>query len=108
MDEASHYVWVFLCQSKIPPVDVIEDFLSIHGNTSDGVICTDLGSELARSTTLQTTVLKETKYIIEPTGVDCPSQNTVAEQWNQTLAITTRSLLYGSGLPAHYWSAALL
>jgi hypothetical protein len=108
VDEASRYVWAFLHQSKIPPVDLIMVFLSIYGNTSSGVLRTDLGSKLARSTTLQTTVLKETKYIIEPTGADCPSQNTGAEQWNQTLAITTQSLLYGSGLPARYWYAALL
>jgi hypothetical protein len=52
VDEASCYVWVFLHQSKIPPVDLIMDFLSIHGNTSGGVIHTDLGGELARSTAL--------------------------------------------------------
>jgi hypothetical protein len=46
------------------------------------------------------TVLKETKYIIEPTGADSPSQNAGVEQWNQTLAITTWSLPDGSGLPA--------
>jgi hypothetical protein len=88
--------------------DLIVDFLSIHGNISGGVIRTDLGGKLARSTALQTTVLKETKYIIEPTGVDCPSQNAGAEQWNLTLAITNRSLLYGSGLPTCYWSTSLL
>jgi hypothetical protein len=108
VDEASRFVSVFLCQSKIPPVDLIMDFFSIHGNTSDGVIRTDLSSELVRSTALQTTVFKETKYIIEPKGADSPLQNAGVEQWNQTLAITTRSLLYGSGLPACYWSAALL
>ncbi len=89
-------------------MDLIVDFLSIHGNTSGGVIRTDLGSEMAMSTALQTTVFKETKYIIEPTGADSLSQNAGAEQWNQTLAITTRLLLYGSGLPACYWSAVLL
>jgi hypothetical protein len=82
--------------------DLIVDFLSIHGNISGGVIRTDLGGKLARSTALQTTVFKETKYIIEPTGVDSPLQNSGAEQRNQTLAITTRSLLFGSGLPARY------
>jgi hypothetical protein len=77
MDEASRYVWLFLCQFKIPPVDLIVDFISIHGNTSSGVIRTDLGGELARSTALRTTVFKETKYIIEPTGADSPSQKLV-------------------------------
>jgi hypothetical protein len=53
VDEASHcYVWVFLHQSKIPPVDRIVDFVSIHGNTSVSMIRTDLGGELARSTAI--------------------------------------------------------
>jgi hypothetical protein len=108
VDEASRYVWVNIRQSKIPPVDLIVGFLSIHGNASGIVIRTDLSGELARSTELQTTVFKETKYIIEPTCMDSPLQNAGAEQCNQTLAITTRSLLYGSGLLACYWSAALL
>jgi hypothetical protein len=89
-------------------VDLIVDFLSIHGNTSGGVIRTDLGGELAMSTAPQTTVFKETKYIIKPTGADSLLQNAGAEQLNQTLIITTQSLIYGSGLPACYWSADLL
>ncbi len=47
-------------------------------------------------------------HIVKPTGADSPSQNGGAEKWNHTLAVTTRSLLYGSGLLAGYWSAALL
>jgi hypothetical protein len=35
-------------------------------------------------------------------------QNGAVEIYNGKLAVRTRSLLYGSGLPAKYWSLALL
>ncbi len=47
-------------------------------------------------------------YVVEPTGADSPSQNGGAEIYNNTLAIKVRTLLYGSGLPAKFWSAALV
>jgi hypothetical protein len=48
------------------------------------------------------------QYTIEPTGADDPSQNKAAEKWNDILAVIVRVLLYGSGLPATFWSVALL
>jgi hypothetical protein len=44
----------------------------------------------------------------ESTGADSPSQNRVAENSNDKLAVWTRTLLYGVGLPTKYWSSALL
>ena len=44
---------------------------------------------------------------MEPTGADSPSQNGAVEIYNDKLAVRTRTLLYGAGLPAKYWSAAL-
>jgi hypothetical protein len=43
VDKASHYVWIFLQKSKDPPVDLICDFLVLHGSTQGGIIGTDLG-----------------------------------------------------------------
>lgn len=51
--------------------------------------------------------MEKHSYVIEPTGADSPSQNIGAEKWNDTLAVTARALLYGSALPAKYWSAAI-
>jgi hypothetical protein len=45
---------------------------------------------------------------VEPTGADSPSQNSAIKIYNDKFGVRTRSLLYGSGLPAKYWSAALL
>ncbi len=53
-------------------------------------------------------MLKEFNHVVEPTGTNSPSQDGGAEIYNNKLAIKVRTLLYGSGLPAKFWSAALL
>ncbi len=53
-------------------------------------------------------MLQDFGYVVEPTGADSPSQNGGTEIYNNTLAVKVRTLLYGSGLPAEFWSAALL
>jgi hypothetical protein len=107
VDEGSRYVWVFPRKSKEPPTDLISHFLQMYGHRSGGVIRCDQGGELARSTAFSTMALEKHLCNVEPTGADSPSQNAGAEKWNDTLAVTTRALLYGASLPAKYWSAAL-
>jgi hypothetical protein len=53
-------------------------------------------------------MLKDFGYVVKGTGADSPSQNGGAEIYNNTLAVKVRTLLYGLGLPAKFWSAALL
>ncbi len=108
VDEASQYIWVFLTTLKEPPVDIINAFLTRFGHKDGGSVRTDQGGELARSTTLLDNLLPQHNYVIEPTGADSPSQNGAVEIYNGKLAVRTRSLLFGSGLPAKYWSLALL
>ena len=98
----------FLTNTKEPPLDLIDTFLTRFGHAHGGSIRTDQGGELARSFQLSDMVLRTHNYVIEPTGVDSPSQNGAVEVYNNKLAIRARTLLYGSGLPAKYWSAALL
>ena len=73
-----------------------------------GLVCTDQGGKLARSNQFRNMLQKEFQYFAEPTGADCPSKNGAAEINNDKLAVKARTLLYGSGLPAKFWSAALL
>jgi hypothetical protein len=47
VDEASRYIWVFLTQSKEPPLDIIDTFLDRCGHELVGSIHTDQGGELA-------------------------------------------------------------
>ncbi len=56
----------------------------------------------------QDLVLCTFHYTLEPTGADSPSQNGAVENYNDKFGMRTRTLLYGSSLPADYWSAALL
>ena len=107
VDEASRYVWVFLTSSKDPPIDLVTTFLQLHGHPDGGCVRTDQGGELARSEAFRTMLLKVHRYTLEPTGSDSPSQNGAVEIYNDKFGIRTRTLLYGSGLPAKYWSAAL-
>ncbi len=108
VDEASRYVWIFLTNSKSPPINIIEEFLTSHGHEEGGCIRTDQGGELAGSSKFQDILLQQFHYTIEPTGADSPSQNGAAEIYNDKFAVRTPTLLYGSSLPAKYWSAALL
>jgi hypothetical protein len=68
----------------------------------------DQGGELASSGAFRDLLLREFRYTLEPTGADSPSQNGAVEIYNDTFGIRTRALLYGAGLPAEYWSAALV
>ena len=108
VDEASCHLWVFLRKSKEPPLDIIREFLQLHGLASGGVIRCDQGGELAKSQDFRQVALDNNHYVVEPTGADSASQNGGVERWNDTLAVTVRALLYGSSLPAKYWSAAIL
>jgi hypothetical protein len=72
-----------------------------------GFIRTDQGGELAGSAEF-TTAMAIRKFVVEPTGADSPNQNKQAERYNDTFGVTVRVLLYGSGLPANFWSAALI
>jgi hypothetical protein len=108
IDEASRYAWVFLTKSEDPPLDIVWAFLCLHSHSDGGCIRTDQGGELASSFAFGDLVLKEFGYTLEPMGADSPSQNGAVEIYNDKLGIRTRSLLYGSGLPSKYWSAALI
>jgi hypothetical protein len=108
IDEASQHVWVFLTKSKEPPLDIIDTFLAKHGHSNGGCLRTDQGGKLACSSHLMDMVLRRCNYVMEPTGANSPSQHGAIEIYNDKLAICAHMLLYGSGLPAKYWSAALL
>jgi hypothetical protein len=106
VDEVSKYSWIFLTKSKEPPVELTQLFMKEFANADGGKIRVDQGGELARSTFWRTTMLTEFQYKVEPTGADSPSQNGQVERYNETVATIVRTLLYGSHLPAKFWSVA--
>jgi hypothetical protein len=107
VDEASQFIWVFLTLSKDPLLDLASEFLHQHGHKDGGCVRTDQGGELAWSHASQDMLLRDHHYTLEFTGSDSLSQNGAAEIYNDKFGIKTRTLLYGSGLPAKYWSVAL-
>ncbi len=107
VDGASRRVWAFLTKSKEPPLDILRSFMTKFG-VGNGVVRTDQGGELACSKSFRDMMLREFGYVVEPTGADSPSQNGGTKIYNNTLAVKVRTLLYGSGLSAKFWSAALL
>jgi hypothetical protein len=56
----------------------------------------------------QDLLLRTFHYTLEPTGADSPSWNGAVETYNDKFAVQACTLLFRSGLPAKYWSAALL
>ncbi len=105
IDEALRHAWVFLTASKDPPVDIVKAFLEQFGHANGGLIWTDQGGELACLVEFCDMVLRNHNYTVKPTGMDSPSQNSAIKIYNDKLAICVRTLLYGAGLPAKYWSA---
>ncbi len=108
VDEASRYAWVFLTKSKDPPLEIIGAFFALHGHLDGRCVRTNQGGKLASRTAFGNLLLWDFWYMLEPTGADSPSQNGAVEINNDKFGIWTRSLLHGSGLPAKYWSAALV
>jgi hypothetical protein len=108
VDEATRYIWCFLTKMKEPPTDLLDAFFTRFGHELGGSVRTDQGGELARSSALGDLLLRKHQYVLKPTGSNSPLQNGAVEIYNGKLAVCTRSLLYSSGLPAKYWSLALL
>ena len=107
VDSAMRKVWIFLTESKEPPIEICLAFPHNFGN-SRGIIRTGQGGELAHNDAFIAAMLKDHGYMVEPMGADSASQNGSAEIYNNTLAVKVHTLLYGSSLPATFWSAALL
>ena len=67
-----------------------------------------LGWGIARSKKFRTELQRDHEHVGKPTGIDDPAHNGGVELWNGTFTVTVRTLLYGAGWLAVYWSAALV
>ena len=108
VDRKTRRTWVFLTRSKVPPIKIITEFLAQNGSrtATRRIIRSDQGGELYKSTIFQETI-RDSKFLLEPTGAGAPQQNGLAERPNQTLGNMTRCLLNTANLPPEYWSWAL-
>ncbi len=108
VNEATRSIWCFLTKTKEPLLDLLDAFLSCFGRELGGSVCTDQSREQACSDALTNLLLWKHWYVVSPTGANSPTQNEAIEIYNCKLTVCTRTLLYGSGLPAKYWLFALL
>ncbi len=108
VDKASRYTWVFLTKSKESLLDIINIFMERFGHLQGGLVRSNQGGKRARSVAFSDMLLRKHKYVVEPTGADSPSQNGAVKMYNAKLAVQTQTLLFGLGLPAKYWSSALI
>ena len=110
VDDTTRYIWVLLCMSKEPFIEVFSLFLKANGQPKDigGLLRCDQGGELARSAEFCAKMLRDHNYKVEPTGADSATQNGGVEHWNDTLAVTVHALLYGALLKEKYWYDALI
>lgn len=107
-DTHTCYTWIFLYSSQDPPTEIVSAFLRQYGNT-DGykAVRVDQGGKLGWLGAFAAAVA-DAGYSVEPTGANAPNQNGKAEQFNRTFGNTMRTLLYMTGLPPKFWSAALV
>ena len=107
VDEASRYVWVFLTASNHPPltssrrfsINTVTRMVGVFGQIK---AANWLGARPSRicSGGIFTILLNQLALTAPPKMVQL--------KYNDKFGVHTRTLLYGSGLPAKFWSAALL
>ena len=80
VDKATRYTWVFLARSKHPQIEIIQNFLKMHGskNGTQRYIRTDAGGELWSSHAFQKMAFEE-GFIPQVTAADASFQNGAPE-----------------------------
>ena len=81
--------------------------MELFGHLNGVSVRSDHG-KLAGSVAFSDMLLWKHTYVVEPTSANCPSQNGAVKIYNAKLAVRMQTLLFGSGLPAKYWSLTLI
>ena len=106
IDRSSRYTWVFITDSKLPPVKEAQMVLSKFKSTNPHrTVRVDQGGEL-NSNAFKAMVAEE-KFSIELTGSDSSAQNGMVENPNRTYGQMMRCALHSAELGPEYWSYAL-
>ena len=107
VDRATGYMWVYLSNSKYPPMEPVQMVLQKFGSQySHHTIRTDQDKSLGKSVDFAR-MIKEENFTLEFTGTDSWSQNSPAERPHQDLAKMMRSMLHSSELGPQFWPFAL-
>ena len=107
VDRATRHIWVFLSNTKEPPVEPVRMVLRKFGaNITHRTVRTDQDKGLGKSQEFLK-MLKDEEFTPELTGSDSSKQNSLAERPHRDLAQMMRCMLYSSELGPEYWSYAL-
>jgi len=108
VDRATRYIWVYIGDSKEPPVEAVHMILEKFGakNTTHRTFRTDRDKGLNLSKDFCAMIAKA-DFTVELTGPDSSDQNGIAERPHRDLGQMMRCMLHSSGLGPQYWSFAL-
>ena len=109
VDRKSRYMWAFPLRSRSVPMELMETFLNIHGNTQamPRTVRTDGEGSLAESVVFRR-LLGRAGYVLEKTATDTSSQNGIVERPHQTLGNMVRCMLFAAAMPVEFWADALV
>ena len=109
IDKYTRYTWVFLSNSKTPPIVAARRVLNKFKCPASRhrTVRVDQGGELGKSKEFSK-MIDEEGFTLETTGADGSAQNGMAERPNQTFGHMMRCLLHASELGSQYWSYALI
>jgi hypothetical protein len=103
IDRSSRYIWIFLTDSKKPPVQAAKMILQKFKSSSPiRTVRVDQGGELGKSHDFRDMIGKE-QFSLELTGSDASAQNGMIENPNRTFGQMMRCLLHSSELGSEYW-----
>lgn len=108
VDRITHYTWIFLAQSKHPPILTIENLLNkFKSENPHRTVRTDQGGELGGSSEFAQ-MIAQCRFALELTGSNSSSQNGLAERPNRTYGQMMQCMLHSAELGPEFWSYALI
>jgi deoxyuridine 5'-triphosphate nucleotidohydrolase len=108
IDRSSRYIWVFLSDTKKPPIEVTKLLLNKFKSSNPiRTVRVDQGGELGKSDAFKT-MIAESGFTLEPTGADSSAQNGLAENPNRTFGQMMRCILHSAEMGPEFWSYALM
>ena len=107
IDRSSRYTWIFLTDSKKPPIKAVKLLLEKFRSTNPHrTVRVDQGGDLGQSHEFKT-MIADAQFSLEVTGNDASASNGMAENPNKMLGQMMRCILHSYELGPEYWSWAL-
>ena len=107
MDRVSRYIWIFLTESKAPPISIARKVLEkFRCANLHRTVRTDQGGEPELSEQFQEIVV-DVNFVLEVTESNASAQNAIAESQNKYLINMMRCILHVADLGPEYWPFGL-